>query len=215
MKAIRRYSPLDQLLMLADDAMTTVFGSPPGTGRESPARQANDATMSTAEKKASAAFMRVNHVGEVCAQALYQAQSVTARNADIREHMRRAAEEENDHLNWCADRIDALGGQRSLLNPVWYGGAFAIGACAGLVGDRWNLGFVAETERQVVEHLSGHLQSLPAHDHKSRAVVEQMRIDEGEHATMAVAAGAAELPAPIKHLMRMASRIMTTTAHYV
>jgi 3-demethoxyubiquinol 3-hydroxylase len=201
--------------MLADDAMTTLFGNPRGTGRESPAQEVDDAPMTAAEKSASAAFMRVNHVGEVCAQALYQAQSVTSRNPVVRERMRRAAEEENDHLNWCADRIEALGGHRSLLNPVWYGGAFAIGACAGLAGDRWNLGFVAETERQVVEHLSGHLQSLPAQDRRSRAVVEQMRRDEGEHATMAVTAGAADLPAPIKQLMRMASRVMTTTAHYV
>ena len=215
MEHARQYSPVDRLLDLADDALTTVFGSPPGTGRADPAAGVAAPELTDSEKRTSQALMRVNHVGEVCAQALYQAQAVTARDPDLRESMRRAAEEENDHLNWCAERIEALGGRRSLLNPLWYGGAFAIGAAAGLAGDRWNLGFVAETERQVVDHLSGHLERLPEKDVPSRRVVEQMRTDEGAHATMAVTAGAAPLPGPVRALMRLASRVMTCTAHYV
>ena len=215
MKTNRQYSPFDRLLVMADEALTTVFGNPPGTGRPDPAREGAEGELSDDDRREAGALMRVNHVGEVCAQALYQAQAVTARNASVRDRMRRAAEEENDHLNWCAERIEALGSRRSLLNPLWYGGAFAIGALAGMAGDRWNLGFVAETERQVVRHLDGHLERLPAADQRSRAVVAQMRIDEGEHATMAVTAGAAELPGPVRGLMRAASKIMTTTAHYV
>ncbi len=213
MTTSRTYSALDRLLLAADDALATVFGDPPGTGRANPADGVEEGELDDAGRREAGALMRVNHVGEVCAQALYQAQSVTARNDAVRARMRRAAEEENDHLRWCAERIEALGSHRSVLNPLWYGGAFAIGACAGLAGDRWNLGFVAETERQVVEHLSGHLERLPAEDQKSRAVVEQMRRDEGDHATMAVTAGAAELPAPVRGLMRMASAVMTRTAH--
>ncbi len=215
MSATRQYSAFDRLLMMADDALTTVFGKPPGTGRPDPAASVAEGELSDAERHEAGALMRVNHVGEVCAQALYQAQALTARDPALRERMRRASEEENDHLNWCAERIDALGARRSLLNPLWYGGAFTIGACAGLAGDRFNLGFVAETERQVVAHLDGHLERLPADDGRSRAVVTQMRTDEGEHATMAVTAGAAELPGPVRALMRAASRVMTTTAHHV
>lgn len=215
MMETRNYSPLDRILMLADEALTTVCDRPSGTGRQNPAREIPETPLDESQRAESEALMRVNHVGEVCAQALYQAQAVTSRSADVRERMRRAADEENDHLNWCAERIDELGGRLSLLNPLWYGGAFAIGAVAGLAGDRWNLGFVAETERQVVEHLSGHLERLPERDAKSRAIVEQMRTDEGEHATMAVTAGAADLPAPVKNLMRLASAVMTQTAHRI
>lgn len=215
MQTTRRYSPMDHLLMRADEALTTIFGNPPGTGRPDPASNMDETDLDASEKKLSAALMRVNHVGEVCAQALYQAQAVTSRNDEVRRSMLQAAEEENDHLKWCAQRIDELDGHRSLLNPLWYGGAFAIGALAGLAGDRWNLGFVAETERQVVEHLEGHLQRLPVDDAKSRAVVKQMKSDEREHATMAVTAGAADLPPPFKSLMRLASKVMTRTAHYI
>jgi 3-demethoxyubiquinol 3-hydroxylase len=213
MSAARHYSPIDQLLIKADEALTTVFGKPSGTGRASPALGQPEGDLDDHERRESEALMRVNHVGEVCAQALYQAQAVTSRNPLVRDRMHHAAEEENDHLNWCAERIDELGGRRSLLNPLWYGGSFAIGAIAGLAGDRWNLGFVAETERQVVEHLTGHLNRLPAGDLRSRAIVEQMRSDEAEHATMAMSAGAADLPQPVRSLMRLASNIMTRTAH--
>lgn len=215
MNATRRYSGFDRLLMMADDALTTVFGNPPGTGRPDPAIAGTEGELTDAERREAGALMRVNHVGEVCAQALYQAQALTARDPALRDRMRRAAEEENDHLNWCAERLVALGARRSLLNPLWYGGAFAIGACAGMAGDRINLGFVAETERQVVDHLESHLESFPAADGRSRAVVSQMRDDEGAHATMAVTAGASELPGPVRALMRAASRVMTTTARYI
>lgn len=159
--------------------------------------------------------MRVNHVGEVCAQALYEAQAMTARSPQLREQMRRAAQEETDHLAWTAQRLRALGDRPSLLNPLWYAGAFAIGLAAGRAGDAWSLGFVVETERQVEEHLASHLDRLPAEDEASRAIVAQMKVDEAAHAEQALAAGAAPLPAPVRWLMRGAAKVMTTTAHYL
>jgi ubiquinone biosynthesis monooxygenase Coq7 len=159
--------------------------------------------------------MRVNHVGEVCAQALYQGQSLTARDPEARTTLERAAHEEEDHLAWSAERIRELGGRPSLLNPLWYGGSLALGLGAGLLGDRWNLAFLAETERQVEEHLSGHLAKLPAADRRTRAVVEAMRSDEAKHRDTAIALGAAELPAPAKAAMRFAAKIMTTVAYRV
>lgn len=159
--------------------------------------------------------MRINHVGEVCAQALYQGQSLTARNPEIREELERAAQEEVDHLAWSAERIRELGGRPSLLNPLWYAGSFAIGAVAGALGDRWNLAFLAETERQVEQHLEGHLSRLPTEDLRTRAVVERMRDDEAQHRDMALGLGAAELPEPVRQAMRVASKIMTTVAYRV
>ena len=159
--------------------------------------------------------MRVNHSGEVCAQALYRAQALTARDARVRERMRGAAEEENDHLAWCEQRLDELGARPSLLNPLWRLGAFTIGAAAGVAGDKWNLGFVAETERQVVAHLESHLRKLPENDARSREVVARMRDDESRHAESAVEAGAAELPRPVRRAMRLAARVMTTTAQWI
>ena len=159
--------------------------------------------------------MRVNHVGEICAQALYHSQALTARDPRIRERMQRAAAEENDHLAWCEQRIRELGARQSLLNPLWRIGAFTIGTTAGLAGDKWNLGFVAETERQVVAHLEDHLGKLPENDTRSREVVAQMKEDEHRHAQAAITAGAAELPPPVKGLMRLASKVMTSTAHWV
>jgi len=161
------------------------------------------------------ALMRVNHAGEVAAQALYHGQSLTARDPSVRAALERAAREENDHLVWCRDRLAALGGRTSRLDPLWYAGSFAIGALAGLAGDRWSLGFLAETERQVVAHLEDHLARLPPGDRQSRAVLEQMREDEGRHATTAMAAGGGELPPPLRHLMRLTSRIMTRTAYWI
>ncbi|HVJ13567.1 MAG TPA: 2-polyprenyl-3-methyl-6-methoxy-1,4-benzoquinone monooxygenase, partial [Burkholderiales bacterium] len=163
----------------------------------------------------AAALMRVNHVGEVCAQALYQGQALTARQPAAREALERAAREEEDHLAWSAERIRELGGRPSLLNPLWYAGSFAIGAVAGALGDKWNLAFLAETERQVEEHLSGHLESLPEEDRRTRAVVEAMRADEARHRASAVALGAAELPEPVRRAMRLASKVMTTVAYRV
>ncbi|MDZ7594070.1 MAG: 2-polyprenyl-3-methyl-6-methoxy-1,4-benzoquinone monooxygenase [Thiobacillus sp.] len=204
---------LDQLITTFDLGLRTVFASPhpgrpyPGTGPE--------ADMSEAERAQAAALMRVNHVGEVCAQALYAGQALTAKNASVRAELEQAAKEETDHLAWCAQRIKELGGRTSLLNPLWFGGAFGIGVAAGLLGDKWNLGFLAETERQVEAHLDGHLQQLPQADAKSRAVVEQMKIDEARHAQTAVAHGGAPLPQPVKWAMRFAADVMRQTASRV
>ena len=159
--------------------------------------------------------MRVNHVGEVCAQALYQGQALTARDPTARQALEKAAREEEDHLAWSAARIRELGGRPSLLNPLWYAGALAMGAAAGALGDRWNLAFLAETERQVEEHLTGHLEALPQNDRRTRAVVEAMRADEARHRASAVALGAAELPEPVRRAMRLASKVMTTVAYRV
>lgn len=174
-----------------------------------------DTELNEQEKRASAGYMRVNHVGEICAQALYQSQALTASDPNLRAKMQSAAYEEIDHLAWCEQRLEELGSRKSVLNPIWYAGSFAIGAAAGIAGDKWNLGLVAETERQVVEHLESHLAVLPEQDHRSREVVEQMKQDESEHAKMAVDAGAAMLPAPVKSLMKLASRVMTRTAYWL
>lgn len=173
------------------------------------------APLTPAERQTAAALMRVNHVGEICAQALYQSQALLSRSADLRRHFEHAGQEELDHLAWTADRIAELGGRTSHLAPLWWAGAFAWGAAAGLAGDAWSLGFVVETERQVEAHLASHLQALPASDAPSRAIVEQMRQEEAEHADAAQAAGARQLPAPIPQLMRAAARVMTTVAHHV
>jgi len=159
--------------------------------------------------------MRVNHAGEVCAQALYQGQALTAKQESTRIQMEQAAREENDHLVWCRQRIRELGGHTSLLNPVWYTGSLALGAASGVIGDKWSLGFLAETEHQVVKHLDGHLQRLPANDNRSRAILEQMKEDEAKHKATALSAGGAVLPAAISKLMTLASRIMTFTAYRI
>ena len=159
--------------------------------------------------------MRVNHVGEVCAQALYTAQAAATRDPDLREHFLEASREETDHLAWTRQRLDDLGARPSLLNPIWYAGAFGLGLVAGRLGDKLSLGFVAETERQVEAHLDSHLDRLPAADHSSRAIVSQMKLDEARHAAQAWSAGAAELPAPVRSMMRLAARVMTTVAHRI
>jgi ubiquinone biosynthesis monooxygenase Coq7 len=211
----RTYSPLDQLAMNMDQALRTVFGRPQVTARENPAGDCAEAELDEAERQHVAGLMRINHVGEVCAQALYQGQALTAKLENVRDSMQRAAQEENDHLAWCEQRLDELHSHKSVLNPFWYGASFAIGAAAGLAGDKWSLGFVAETEQQVVRHLEDHLARLPEQDKKSRAVLEQMKIDEGRHATVALEAGGAELPAPVKKAMRLTSKLMTTTAYRI
>jgi ubiquinone biosynthesis monooxygenase Coq7 len=167
------------------------------------------------ERSHAAALMRVNHVGEVCAQALYQGQALTTRDPATRASLEQAAREEEDHLAWSADRVRELGGHLSLLNPVWYAGSLALGIAAGALGDRWNLAFLAETERQVEEHLAGHLAELPAGDARTRAVVEQMRAEEAKHRETALALGAAEMPAPAKLVMRAMAKLMTTVAYRV
>ncbi|MFN2309285.1 MAG: 2-polyprenyl-3-methyl-6-methoxy-1,4-benzoquinone monooxygenase [Gammaproteobacteria bacterium] len=211
----RHYSPLDHVLINFDQALRTVFGRPLVTGRRNPAEAVADADLSSAERTRSARLMRVNHTGEVCAQALYQGQALTARLDGVREGMTQAAQEENDHLAWCEQRARELGGHTSYLNPLFYTGSFGLGALAGAIGDRWSLGFVAETERQVVEHLDGHLQRMPGGDRKSRAILEQMRLDEQRHGTTALEAGGTALPGPIKQLMRAMSKVMTGTTYWV
>ena len=205
---------LDRLIAEFDRALRTVSGVAQAS-RPSPGDAAPEAQLTAHDRSHAAALMRVNHVGEVCAQALYQGQGLTARDPHAREALERAASEEEDHLAWSAQRIAELGGRASLLNPLWYAGSFAIGTIAGALGDRWNLGFLAETERQVEEHLSGHLARLPQEDVRTRAVVEAMRADEARHRDTALELGAAELPRPVKRAMRIASGLMTRIAYRV
>lgn len=206
----RQFSISDTFITVLDDALTTVFGHPPRR-RPTPG-PASTQIEDISDRRRSAQLMRVNHSGEVCAQALYQVQAITARSDRTRQTMERAAAEENDHLNWCEERLQQLDSHKSYFNPVWYGGAFVIGTLFGVIGDRWNLGFLAETERQVVKHLDDHLEKLPGDDHRSRAILEQMKNDEADHATNAIAAGAKELPETIKRFMAMTSKVMTTIA---
>jgi ubiquinone biosynthesis monooxygenase Coq7 len=205
---------IDRLIAEFDRALRTV-SSVAEPSRLSPAAALPEAELSEHDRRHAAALMRVNHVGEVCAQALYQGQALTARDPHARRALERAAREEEDHLAWSAQRVDELGGRTSWLNPVWYAGAFTIGTVAGVLGDRWNLGFLAETERQVEEHLSGHLERLPEKDERTRTLVEAMRADEARHRDTAVRLGAAALPAPVKLAMRFASGLMTRIAYRV
>ena len=205
-------SAIDRTLIAADAALKTLGGSARAS-RPPPA--VPTAALSAAERRLSGALMRVNHVGEVCAQALYQAQALTARSPELRAQMATAAREETDHLAWTERRLQELGDRPSLLNPLWYAGAFAIGLAAGRAGDAWSLGFVVETERQVEQHLQGHLDRLPESDAPSRAIVAQMKDDEVRHADAATALGGAELPLPVRMAMRLAARVMTRTARYI
>ena len=207
---------MDKFLTAADAALRTLF-APTHAMQPSPARGAEDSAhlMSPEEKRLAGALMRVNHVGEVCAQALYTAQAAVTQDDQLRAHLLQAAREETDHLAWTQQRLDALGARKSLLNPLWFAGAFALGWVAGKIDDRVSLGFVVETENQVAAHLQSHLERLPSSDGASRAVVARMRDDEMQHAEEARAAGALELPAPAKAMMRVAAKIMTTTAHHI
>ncbi len=212
----RQYNPFDHLVMNADQALRTLAGKPLVTERPNPAQTcAEQAELTESEKDESIRLMRVNHSGEVAAQALYQGQALTARLGAVRERMERAAAEENDHLAWCEGRIRELGGRLSLLNPVWYLGSFVIGAAAGIAGDKWSLGFVAETEQQVTEHLDSHLHRIADKDVKSRAILEQMKIDEMKHSATAKRAGGADLPRPVRRLMKLVSKIMTGSAYRI
>ncbi|MGD8591698.1 MAG: 2-polyprenyl-3-methyl-6-methoxy-1,4-benzoquinone monooxygenase [Gammaproteobacteria bacterium] len=210
----RNYSPFDQLLFNLDTGLRTVFGGVHTTGRKNPADLAEEHDLSKSEKDLAGRFMRINHAGEVAAQGLYQGQALTARLPKVRIQMEQAALEENDHLDWCKKRATELGKGTSLLDPFWYLGSVAIGAAAGAAGDKWSLGFVAETERQVINHLDSHLKRLPESDQKTRAILQQMKTDEGSHATSALKSGGAELPAPIKKAMQLASKVMTKTAYW-
>lgn len=205
---------LERAILEFDRALRAVAGVHQAD-RPNPAGSIAEGDLEPPAREHAAALMRVNHVGEVCAQALYQGQAMTARNPRTRESLERAAREEGDHLAWSMDRIRELGGRPSLLNPLWYAGSLALGLGAGLLGDRWNLAFLAETERQVEEHLSGHLGDLAPDDARTRAVVEAMRDDEARHRETAVSLGAAELPAPVKQAMRAMAKLMTSVAYRV
>jgi ubiquinone biosynthesis monooxygenase Coq7 len=201
---------LDRLIVAFDNGLRTLF-APARSARPHPDADVDDTELNAQERELAAALMRVNHTGEICAQALYQGQALTARNAEARAALERAAAEETDHLAWTAQRNSELGGRLSVLNPLFYAGSFALGAIAGIAGDKWSLGFLAETERQVESHLAGHLGRLPEQDKKSRAIVDRMMADEASHAETALAHGAAELPRPLKQAMKLGSRVMTET----
>jgi 3-demethoxyubiquinol 3-hydroxylase len=204
----------DRFILAFDRALRTVLG-PAHSARPMPGNEHAEVELDPAERASAAAMMRVNHVGEVCAQALYQGQAVTARNVQAKQALTRAAEEEVEHLAWTEQRLAELGGRKSFLNPAWYAGSYVIGALAGVAGDRWSLGFLAETERQVVAHLNGHLKALSHRDARSRALLSAMKRDEARHATTALYMGGTALPLPCRVAMRAASRVMTTTARWV
>jgi ubiquinone biosynthesis monooxygenase Coq7 len=212
-KFVRRLlEGLDSHVVEFDRALRTLFGVTASLVN-TPGQEIAEPDLTEEERRHAAGLMRVNHSGEVCAQALYSGQASTARNDDVRTVLQGVASEEAQHLAWTASRVDQLGGRLSLLNPVFYAGSFAIGALSGVLGDRWSLGFLAETERQVEAHLDGHLQSLPVADRKSRAVVERMKADEARHAETASENGGGELPAPIKNFMKLAGQVMTTATY--
>lgn len=214
MHIARQTTPTDRLLSALDSGLRTVFTSTTAS-RPSPASGLPPVTLSPSEARHAGALMRVNHVGEICAQALYQSQALFSRSPALQRHFETAAQEELDHLAWTAKRVGELGTHTSHLAPLWWGGAFALGGLAGLAGDKWSLGFVVETERQVEAHLASHLEQLPAADAPSRAIVDQMKREEAEHADAALAAGGLPLPAAVKGLMRMAAKVMTTVAHRI
>jgi len=208
-------SPIDRLILEFDTALRSVVGGANATRPTPGSEPGNSSNLDVAERKHAAGLMRVNHVGEVCAQALYQSQKLVARNPEIREMLNHSGQEEMDHLAWCENRLQELGSHTSYLNPLWYAGSFAIGLAAGLAGDKWSLGFVAETEKQVENHLESHLEKLPQDDHRSRAIVDQMRVDEIAHGQDAKNAGGANLPEPIQKIMQAMSKVMTTTAYRI
>lgn len=204
----------DSFIIEFDKALRTLFVAASSV-REVPGQACPEAALSVSEKRHAAALTRINHVGEVCAQALYQGQALGCRDPEVRQALKQAASEETEHLAWTERRIGELGGRKSVLNPLWYVGALSIGAAAGRLGDAWSLGFLAETERQVEAHLGRHLQAFPMRDVKSRLIVEQMKVDEVSHAETAVRLGARELPSGVKAAMRLAAGVMTRTAYYL
>ena len=211
----RLLTPIDRLINAVDHTLKTVSGQVKLAKRLSPAESLPDTDLGMSSQKHVAGLMRVNHTGEVCAQALYQGQAATAKLPGIQEQMRDAALEEEDHLAWCEQRLNELDSHTSALNPLFYAGSFGIGAIAGLVGDQWSLGVVAENEKQVCAHLESHLKQLPEADQKTRAILEQMSEDEAHHASQAIQAGAAALPKPVKIGMKLVSKIMTTTSYRI
>jgi len=215
--SFRTPTAADRLIGEIDRALNNIFCKQPSSRDYPAARAAADADerLSAAEKKLAAGLMRVNHAGEMAAQALYQGQSLTARDPALADKLKNASIEESDHLNWCRNRLDELGERPSLMDPLWYAGSFAIGMSAGIAGDRWNLGFLEETEKQVVRHLDSHLERLPEHDARSRAIVAQMKIDEQGHADLAHHLGAATLPQPINRIMQLTAKVMTSLAEKI
>ena len=211
----RQLTFIDRLLGEADTVLRTLSNRGRSATRPSPADGHRDSALNPAQRSHVAGLMRVNHTGEVCAQALYQGQALTAKLPTVREDMREAAREEEDHLAWCAQRLQELGSRPSHLNPAWYGMSFLLGASAGAIGDKWSLGFVAATEERVCRHLRDHLQQLPADDRKSQLILQKMLEDEERHGENALAAGGAELPAPVKDLMSAVSRLMTRSSYYL
>lgn len=209
------FSLADRLVLQLDQALHTLIPGSSTAARSTPAATVADSELSAADRRQAAALMRINHTGEVCAQALYQGQALTARLPDVRAGMDHAAREEVDHLAWCETRLQELDSRTSALNPLWYAMSFGMGASAGLIGDKWSLGFVGETERQVCEHLEEHLQRLPADDHKSKAVLAQMIMDERTHGDAAMAAGGAELPLPVKAGMKLMAGVMKTLTYRI
>jgi ubiquinone biosynthesis monooxygenase Coq7 len=210
----RHFSTLDRVLIDAQNALVTLLGAPRAR-RANPGLEQPDIVLDPDERRHAAGLMRINHVGEVCAQALYVGQAAVARDPATRAQLLAAAQEETDHLAWCGQRLQELDSRPSLLNPLWYAGSYAIGAVAGLRGDGWNLGFVVETERQVEAHLDEHLQTLPPADARSRAIVSTMKADESRHAEQALAQGARELPFPVPALMAAASKLMKLVAYRI
>ena len=211
----RNLTPLDRLLAGANNALRTIAAPAGRPARRNPAAEITETDLTEKQRAHAAGLMRVNHAGEIAAQGLYQGHATVARDPDIEEQMQRAAEEEFDHLAWCEQRLSELGQKPSLLSPIWYTGAFLIGTASGVLGDKWSLGFIAETEKQVCAHLDTHLDRLPDDDARSRAIVRQMRDEEQEHGENAKDAGAAELPEPIRELMKLTARVMTSTAYRV
>jgi ubiquinone biosynthesis monooxygenase Coq7 len=211
----RTLTPLDRLLAGANNALRTVSAPAGRPARENPAADVAEASLDNRQRAHAAGLMRINHAGEVAAQGLYQGHAAVARDKSIEHQMQRAADEEFDHLAWCEERLTELGAAPSRLSPVWYAGAFAIGAASGVLGDRWSLGFIAETERQVCEHLESHFQQLPREDARSRTILERMHEEEAEHGENAIDAGAAELPPPVRRLMKLTAKVMTRTAYWL
>lgn len=210
----RAYSWQDKCLSTLDEALRVLFTTPLSK-RETPAKRASETPLSATEKQKSARLLRVDHAGEIAAQALYQGQAFVAKHSQLQRHLKMAAREEEDHLAWCAQRLSELSSHVSYLNPIWYLGSFLIGAMAGLAGNAWSLGFIVETENQVVRHLEEHLNTLSSQDHKSRAILEQMKEDETHHATTAFCAGAREPPLMARQIMREIAKIMTKTAYWM
>jgi ubiquinone biosynthesis monooxygenase Coq7 len=214
MKQSRRYTTFDRLCMGMDQVVRALTDNVKTTGEANPAKNTEEAPMSDKQRKHAAALMRINHTGEICAQALYHGQGVISRAPDIQAKMQQAAMEEGDHLTWCKQRLDELGSHTSYLNPLWYAGSFCVGMVAGMVGDKWSLGFVVETERQVIKHLEGHLDLLPAEDLRSYKILEKMEADEAKHRDEALAAGAHELPGVVKAGMKLMSGVMVKVVYW-